>query len=129
MVALHDEGCRGTPPTFGCPGCIAANGLGAPPRSKRRRQTYDAAQAFALGVHPATGEPLDRGHTCGGCDHCYAIRHTGGTAWHKCGLHREGTRGAATDVRVSWPACSLYVPRPGADDTLDRPEASPLLSG
>jgi hypothetical protein len=30
--------------------------------------------------------------------------------WHKC--NRAGiTHGPGTDIRVSWPACSLYVER------------------
>lgn len=61
------------------------------------------------GTHPATGRPLlDRaGVTCGTCTH--HVSHSRNKTWHKCDLTPGGpTRGAGTDIRVSWPACVLY---------------------
>ena len=62
---------------------------------------------LAAGVHPVTRRPLlplaDE-KTCGGCDHHFSHAHN--RTWHKCDLN--ASRGAATDIRVSFPACDRY---------------------
>jgi hypothetical protein len=63
------------------------------------------------GRHPATRLPLlDPAweFTCGGCDHHVVIHHHTRT-YHKCARHRLGISASeASDIRVSWPACTLY---------------------
>ena len=67
-------------------------------RTQRRQELLDA------GIHPRTGLPLaENGETCGTCLHHF-VRHVG-SDFHKCDL-TPPTRGPATDVRVSWPACT-----------------------
>ena len=64
---------------------------------------------IASGRHPLTRHPLlGNGETCGSCAH----RITGQYAYryHKCDLIAN-THGAATDLRLSWPACDLWKER------------------
>lgn len=77
-------------------------------RTLRRARTATSRSALAAGIHPATGLHLDLEHTCGECVHCSVRRFDGGTAWFKCSEHRHGTHGADTDIRISWPACTLF---------------------
>lgn len=56
------------------------------------------------------GGPLHETATCGDCDHKHA-RHFAKTYW-KCDLVRM-THGAASDIRLSWPACSRFDPGGG----------------
>jgi hypothetical protein len=84
--------------------------------SRDQRRTLRNRATLRRGFHPATRRPLRftasgqlSGETCGGCAH-HTIQ--GGTAgsYHKCARHWLGgqTRGASSDIRVSWPACELY---------------------
>lgn len=63
--------------------------------------------------HPATRQPLaNNGHTCGDCEH-HTTQSNGRTNWHKCDRHRLGQSNSAhSDIRVGWPACTLWQPEP-----------------
>lgn len=74
------------------------------------RRTARQRDLLAAGVHPATGRPLLAGSeaTCASCVHATAV-HRGNTRAWKCEVHRLGmSHSAASDIRVSWPACELY---------------------
>lgn len=48
------------------------------------------------------------GTTCGGCVFLERVRHRGGN-YLKCGKMRDHwTRGAGTDIRAKWAACSAF---------------------
>lgn len=74
------------------------------------RRTQRQRADIAAGRHPATRTALaDGGQTCGGC--AYSIRVQGGrrTYW-KC--EKVGvTHGPGSDIRISWPACTVWVDR------------------
>lgn len=78
--------------------------------SPSRRRTARNRALLAAGIHPATYKPtLDQG-TCGSCTHLKPADLPMPGTW-KCERHRLGiTRGGATDVRKSWPACALFDP-------------------
>jgi hypothetical protein len=76
--------------------------------SADRRRTLRNQQMLFRGIHPVTRVGLLRavgGFTCGDCEHHVQV---GGHAktYHKC--LRNKTSGAATDIRVSWPACIRF---------------------
>jgi hypothetical protein len=87
--------------------------------SADRRRTIANERLLAAGVHPATHRPLllaivadpefhvDR-PTCGQCE--YLRRYTyHARTYVKCAKHRLGeSHSAASDVRVGWPACTLF---------------------
>ncbi|WP_018502926.1 hypothetical protein [Parafrankia discariae] len=76
------------------------------------RLTARRRAQIAAGTHPVTGLPLlsaDRSLTCRTCNHIGRQGDTAGHYW-KCG--RNLSRGAATDIRLSWPACTDYQPAP-----------------
>lgn len=83
------------------------------PLSADRRRTLRQRADLEAGRHPATGLPLlDRPNTtCGTCEHAHRY------GWHKrsfwkCARHRLGeSHCAASDIRVSWPACTSYEER------------------
>lgn len=85
----------------------------AEPMSAGRRLTVRNNAALAAGQHPATGAPLvDDGRTCRDCPHAVNYARGAGSYW-KCALHRLGTsRSAASDIRVSWPACTRIDQEP-----------------
>jgi hypothetical protein len=75
--------------------------------SAYRQRTRRAAMAIADGRHPVTGfRLLNAGwnRTCGDCDH--HIIHAYAKRYHKCEL--RSSSGPATDIRVSWPACTAF---------------------
>ena len=73
------------------------------PMSRGRLRTARQREAIAGGIHPMTRRPLLlTGETCGTCSHLID-----GAPYFKCD-RMEITRGPATDIRKSWPACSLY---------------------
>lgn len=103
--------------------------LGAPVAGRRRRDAHsdlsaDAARtqrnndSIRRGVHPATGrallDPLPTvREACGGCAHHHAYERYSSRkkTFHKCDVHRLGqSHSAASDIRVSWPACALFEP-------------------
>lgn len=80
-----------------------------PTLSPDARRTLRNRLMLARGEHPVTHRALaNNGHTCGDCAHHFV--HSVGHTFHKCDLN--ATRGPATDVRVSWPACVLWEAQP-----------------
>lgn len=83
--------------------------------------------ALARGIHPATGLALldhseSERPSCGSCAHAVQVSHNSRTYW-KCERHRLGiSRGAATDIRVGWPACTAHAP--ALADTPSAPQES-----
>ncbi len=79
------------------------------------RRTARRKALLESGVHPRTMLPLlqpaDPAKTCGSC--AYHFSRSRQTTFHKCG-YTPWTRGPATDVRVSWPACTAWTPEPDA---------------
>ncbi|MBP7630281.1 MAG: hypothetical protein KA758_07505 [Acidimicrobiales bacterium] len=78
--------------------------------SADRKRTLRNTSALTAGKHPVTGLRLSwvDGQTCGNCDHHFS--HTRNKTWHKCDLN--ATRGAGTDIRLSWPACTAWAAEP-----------------
>lgn len=76
------------------------------------RRTKRQRDALARGRHPATGHALREGEeTCGSCINHKIIRAS--KTWHKCELHPLGLSASeASDIRVGWPACTLWKPAP-----------------
>jgi len=102
--------------TFGCEACIQSSRVSSqradPTLSAGRRLTIANQTLLDSGTHPATRRKLmvDGDHTCGDCIHHH---HYGwhNRSFHKCDLHRLGeSHSAASDIRVSWPACVLWEP-------------------
>lgn len=81
--------------------------------SATQRLTRRNNELLDGGTHPATRRPLfiGTGEQCGGCQFHHAYRYHNKT-FHKCEMHRLGeSHSAASDVRVSWPACVLFEPK------------------
>lgn len=78
--------------------------LGQDARRTRRRN-----ELLAAGVHPTTRLRLREpaGETCGSCDWRQSFTPNRRT-FHKCAAVAM-THGPATDVRLSWPACSGWT--------------------
>lgn len=78
-------------------------------RSYTERLTARNRDLLAAGVHPATRRGLlDGDATCATCAH-HVVVHVN-RRFHKCEKHRLGVSASeASDIRVSWPACVLYV--------------------
>lgn len=78
------------------------------------RRTLRNRRLIASGIHPATHRRIlleaPNNPTCGDCAHHRAYRnHRGDGNWHKCARHHLGeSHSAASDIRVSWPACELF---------------------
>lgn len=76
------------------------------------RRTMRNKADIERGVHPATKVALRRTthpgdtETCGSCKHHFRR----GSTYHKC--EHSATHGPATDIRVSWPACIGWEPKP-----------------
>jgi hypothetical protein len=87
-------------------------------RTARRRLLLEA------GVHPATGLrlfPAVFGHQCGGCANAVKVQHGARSYW-KCNESRLGlSHSAASDIRVTWPACELFKVPPPAPIEEDDP--------
>ena len=62
-------------------------------------------QNFNKGLHPMGARLADNGQQCDNCANHIAV--SMGKTFHKCQLNRTGS--AATDIRVNWPACELFV--------------------
>lgn len=77
--------------------------------SADQRRTKANNDMLARGVHPATRQPvIGDGSRCGECAHHERIEWHNKT-FHKCDVHRLGmSHGPASDIRVSWPACSRF---------------------
>jgi hypothetical protein len=83
--------------------------------SATQKLTLRRRRMLEQGIHPATKarllDPVDQaGASCGMCVHARQIDHHRRTYW-KCDLVPH-TNGAATDIRVSWPACTRYEAHP-----------------
>ena len=91
------------------------------PKARRRADGVSAGKArtqrnnamLASGRHPVSGRRLlavtdTAAPTCGDCVHHFTNRRS--KTYHKCDLNATG--GAATDIRVSWPACTEFVAAP-----------------
>lgn len=78
------------------------------------------------GIHPATGRALramrepflsvsgrtfahSDNQSCETCEHL--VTRSSNRTYYKCGLVPI-TAGAASDIRISWPACELWEPNP-----------------
>jgi hypothetical protein len=72
------------------------------PLSADRGRTLKRLQLLQRGIHPATRHPLQPEHVCGTCAFRRKVN-----SWHKC-LKAGASSSAATDIRVSWPACDLW---------------------
>lgn len=71
-----------------------------------RRLTIRRRQMLDRGIHPITRLPLaGNDETCGSCAH-HRLRGNVAGRFHKCDLNLTG--GPATDLRVSWPACTRW---------------------
>ena len=76
--------------------------------SDQRTRTLRQQRRLAAGRHPLIGGLLAKnGETCGSCDLLEA--HMQSRRWYKC--KAVGGHSPATDVRLSWPACSGWRPR------------------
>jgi hypothetical protein len=88
-----------------------------PKLSSDRARTLRNKKIMAAGYHPATGRLLLDGevgrYTCADCVHCKRVARGWRDHW-KCDTKRI-TRGAATDIRKSWPACVLFEELPQVD--------------
>lgn len=96
-------------PTLFDPGPLPAE---TPVELSRGQKLTRANKALlGQGRHPATRLPLldpEWEFTCGGCHHHVAVDHHR-RRYHKCARGRLGLSASeASDIRVSWPACTLY---------------------
>jgi hypothetical protein len=73
------------------------------PQAPTTRKTRTAAAAIASGMHPFGGPLARNGKRCDDCFH--AIRIDG---YWKCERARV-KRSEATDLRLKWPACTLFT--------------------
>lgn len=91
--------------------------------SADRRRTIRNAEALERGEHPTTRRPVraDLG-TCGDCAH-HLVTNDCAKRYHKCRFTQ--TRGASSDIRVSWPACDRF----DADDGFPWDDAYADYSG
>lgn len=62
----------------------------------------------ARGLHPHGRGLQGGGNRCADCFFHHIVSHRS-REHHKC-LQTPETRGAATDIRVRWPACHLFKP-------------------
>lgn len=80
--------------------------------SAGQRLTRRNNATLAAGIHPATRQPLTDGtEHCKTCAHLFPHGDSRRRFW-KCRKNVRGvTFGAASDIRVNWPACALYEER------------------
>lgn len=81
---------------FGNPVIITDKNIGDPDRRYRNARGYAAP--------PGSGPA---GETCASCIHSYLHHRSGSKNWYKCALVKP-TKGAATDLRLKWAACSRW---------------------
>jgi hypothetical protein len=100
-----------------------AEPLPAPePLSDTARRTRRNAELIARGVHPATHRRIRPGGlTCRDCAHSSLtspLAYGTPRRFWKCAVHRLGqSHSAASDIRVSWPACELFTTNPSEEAT------------
>ena len=78
-----------------------------PPLSADQRRTQKRYADIANGRHPLTRLPLlgTGDQVCGTCQRFLVT----GNGYFKCDTYV--TNGPATDIRKSWPACTLWEPK------------------
>lgn len=88
--------------------CLFCNGEGCAFCHPPKHEWFNAESASKFqrenvrkGLHPMGAKLATNGKRCGSCQH--HKRREMNKVFHKCDLHQ--TRGAGTDIRVSWPAC------------------------
>lgn len=80
--------------------------------SAERRRTIRARQCIAWGQHPFGPRlRIPPGETCGSCAHAVQLDYHGRRYW-KCPVTRGLAHSAASDLRISWPACERWQPKP-----------------
>lgn len=83
--------------------------------SATRRRTIRNENLLECGIHPATGLYLLQTEVKPAkCRTCLFHRYinNGARSYNKCERHRLGmSHSDASDIRVSWPACTAYVDR------------------
>ena len=86
-----------------------------PKLSAGRRLTIRNNRSIELGVHPATGARIWTAledESCGTCGNCNRYRYHN-RSYIKCSQHRLGeSHSESSDIRASWPPCTLWVPSP-----------------
>jgi hypothetical protein len=123
LRSRHGHGVTDLPdaPRLFDPGEGTQQGRLSADRCRRQHQL----NMLAVGHHPATGLRLwrdvtdtdgpgltDLEVTCGGCVHAVKVSTGSRDVW-KCEKHRLGlSHSAASDIRVSWPACELFESAP-----------------
>jgi hypothetical protein len=91
----------------------ARPGRGDGKQSYGQRLTARKNGMLATGRHPATSLPLRADEHCGTCVHAVGHRRT--KTYYKCDLVALSF-GPLTDIRLSWPACTKWEPRPEGDE-------------
>jgi len=101
-----------------------------PPMSYGRRVTARNNRLIANGINPGSGWRLLREFApgcelrCGDCAHAVPTGRNIRTYW-KCTKNPRGfTRGLLTDIRLKWPACSLFE-RKGTEERTPVPSEEP----
>lgn len=122
VPGMHLGSCADPATCSGCYPDVRGWGPKKPPRvdglSADAARTQRNRQLLETGVHPATGASLLIGcsEQCQDCTHLHRV-HRGNTKAYKCALHRLGmSHSAASDVRVSWPACNGFDRHDGGED-------------
>lgn len=88
------------------PGFDASPGLGEKYLSRTERNHA----RIKRGIHPFGGPLANNGKTCGDC--AFVLAHSQSrNRYFKCSQFGV-TRGPATDLRLSWPACAQFKERP-----------------
>ena len=80
-----------------------------PKLSADRLRTLRRKQMIEAGTHPLTLLPLIEDHTCKECVHVLRV-YGGRRDYYKCSKAKQ-THGPGTDLRLKWPACSLFEER------------------
>lgn len=82
---------------------------GAKPSADRAR-TQRRKILLERGEHPTGNGAINLTHNCRECAHC--IAHGWQRTYYKCDVSRLGeSSSAASDIRLSWPACPKFQRR------------------
>lgn len=95
------------------------------------RRTALRAWLIRIGLHPLSTTlrkslKIGPAETCGTCRFCQPldrdvpVSQTSYKCWYRQG--ERVTRGHATDIRKSWPACTDWMPRDRGEDEQDHPD-------
>jgi hypothetical protein len=78
--------------------------------SPDRARTERRKLMLERGQHPTGNGEINLEHNCRECIHC--IAHGWQRTYYKCDVSALGERrSAASDIRLSWPACPEFDPR------------------